>query len=203
MRLDALAVGPDAAARLVVTVVNNAEDEAKDVVVRALEDGGSGEALGEAYVTAPAMGRAEVSLLLRRMPSSGALRVALTPDALPWDNNAYLVTEQPGVRRVLLVCGGDPATDPAARFVRLALDPAGTHEFFQVDVVAADDPSLDAPLARGSSSWCWMWDASPTPHWSRSDASAARAAAFWSSSAIGSIRARTTRRSSRSSPRSS
>jgi hypothetical protein len=146
VRLDALAVGPDAAARLVVTIVNDAEDEAKDVVVRALEDGESGEALGEAYVTAPAMGRAEVSLMLRRLPASGSLRVALTPDALPWDNNAYLVTEQPGVRRVLLVCGGDPATDPAARFVRLALDPSGTHEFFQVDVVAPDDPSLTRPL---------------------------------------------------------
>ena len=94
----------------------------------------------------PASGRAEVSLLLRRMPAGGALRVALTPDALPWDNSAYLVTEQPGVRRVLLVCGGDPASDPATRFVKLALDPAGTHEFFQVDAVNGDDPSLTRPL---------------------------------------------------------
>jgi hypothetical protein len=146
VRLDALAVGPDAAARLVVTVVNNGEDEAKDIVIRAVEEGGNGDALGEAYVTAPPMGRAEASLLLRRMPAGGALRVAITPDALPWDNNAYLVTEQPGVRRVLLVCGGDPASDAATRFVKLALDPSGTHEYFQVDAVNADDPVLTRPL---------------------------------------------------------
>lgn len=148
VRLEALGAGAEASARLVVSVANFAPTEARDAVLRAVADGGSGgggggEALGEGYVTVPAMGRADATVLLRRLPTSGAVRVVLTPDALPLDNTAYLVTEQPGVRRVLIVSGsGEPESDRAVRHLQLALDPEGTREFFEVRVARADDPSL-------------------------------------------------------------
>ncbi len=143
VRLDPLGAGAAGGARMIVTVANHSEDQARDVVLRALEQGQDGATLGEAFVSAPPLGRTDVTLLLRRMPASGALEVSLSPDPLPWDNRAYLVTEQPGVRRVLVIAGGTGAdTDPAVRYLELALDPTGSHEFFRVDVAAADDPAL-------------------------------------------------------------
>jgi hypothetical protein len=145
LRLDSVGAGAEAGARLIVTVANQSETEVKDLVLRVRAEGSESETLGEAYLTVPSMGRADANVLLRRLPASGALRVSLTPDPLPWDNNSYLVTEQPGVRRILLVSGAsDPSSDAAARFVRLALDPAENHEFFQVETVSAEDPRLGA-----------------------------------------------------------
>lgn len=148
VRLDPIGAGEEAGARLVVSVANYSNDEARDVIVRALEEGTGGdpvraEALGEAYVTVPAQGHGETTVLMSRMPSSGALRVTLAPDPLPSDNAAYLVSEQPGVRRVLIISGAsDPAQDPATRYLRLALDPTGTKEFFDVEVARSEDPAL-------------------------------------------------------------
>jgi len=148
VRLDALGAGSDAGARLIVTIANYSNNEARNVVIRALEEGTGttavgAEALGEAYANVPAQGRGDATVLLRQMPASGALRVTFAPDALPMDNAAYFVAEQPGVRRVLIVSGAsDPATDPATRYFRLALDPAGTKEFFDVQVARAEDPAL-------------------------------------------------------------
>lgn len=147
LRLDPLGAGPEGGARLIVTVSNESEKEARDVVLRALSDGENPEALGEAYVTVPPMGRTETSVLLRRLPSTGGLRVALAPDPLPADNQAFLVTEQPGVRTVLVVSGApNPEEDPAARYVSLALDPSGTHEFFSVEAISADASGLAAAI---------------------------------------------------------
>lgn len=147
LRIDPVGAGGDAGARLVVTVANNSEQEAKETVLRALAEGGDSETLGEAYLTVPPFGRGEATVLLRRLPTSGALKVSLTPDPLPWDNQAYLVTEQPGVRRILLISGNsDPSADPAATYVRLALDPAGTHEFFDVETLSAEDPRLSSEI---------------------------------------------------------
>ncbi|MBD3162032.1 MAG: hypothetical protein GF346_07030 [Candidatus Eisenbacteria bacterium] len=143
VRLDLAASEAETGARLFATVANHSEQEAREVVVRALPEGETGDALGEAYVTVPPGGRADATLLLRRLPESGRLSVRLTPDPLSWDNVGYLVTEQPGLRRILVVSGAsDPATDPGVRFVRLALDPSGTQEFFQIETVSADDPGL-------------------------------------------------------------
>ncbi|MDM7915766.1 MAG: hypothetical protein QUU85_10970, partial [Candidatus Eisenbacteria bacterium] len=151
-RLESAGTGAEAGARLTVTVVNPGSEPLTDRVVRATAAGGAGEevesdALGEAFVSAPPGGRGESSLLLRRLPASGAVRVSLAPDALPWDNQAYLVTEQPGIRRVLIVSGGEtPASDPAARYLALALDPTGGHEFFQPEILGPDDRALTVPI---------------------------------------------------------
>ena len=149
VRLDAVGAGADAPARLVVTVQNFGDHEAGDVVLRAVsaDPGAGGEALGEAYATVPPMGQADATVLLRRMPSGGALRLAMTPDPLTLDNTAYLVTEQPGIRRILLISGSaDPSSDPGVRYLKLALDPVGNREFFDVAAVSASDPNLASAL---------------------------------------------------------
>jgi hypothetical protein len=147
LRIDAVGAGGDAGARLVVTVVNNSDEEAQEMVLRALAEGNEPEALGEAYLTVPPFGRGEATVLLRHLPASGAIRATLTPDPLPWDNQSYLVTEQPGVRRILLISGNsDPSADPAAAYVRLALDPAGNHEFFDVETLSAEDARLGSGI---------------------------------------------------------
>ncbi len=143
VRLETLGAGDEGSARIVVSVANFSRTEMRDAVLRAVGEGAGGETLGEGYVSVPAMGRADATVLLRRLPSSGAVRVALTPDALPLDNTAYLVTEQPGVRRVLIVSGSaEPESDAGVRYLRLAIDPDGTREFFDVRVTRTDDPSL-------------------------------------------------------------
>lgn len=147
VRLDHVGAGAESGARLIVSLVNQSDDEARDVVVRALAGGETGDALGEVFATVPPRGRSEATLLLRRLPVSGDLKVTLAPDPLKWDNSGYLVTEQPGVRRVLVVAGGaSDAEDDAVRYVRLALDPAGTQEFFEVSVTHPDDPALSSDL---------------------------------------------------------
>ena len=147
VRLDVLGAGAEEGARLIVSVVNHASAEARDVVIRALGEGESGNALGEAFVTVPPAGRSEATLLLRRLPTGGGLRVSLAPDPLNWDNTGYLVTEQPGVRRILIITSNpDAESSSAVRHARLALDPRDTQEFFQVDVVATDDPALSSSL---------------------------------------------------------
>ena len=147
LRLDPVGAGGDAGARLIVSVANYSDQEARDLVLRALSDGPDAESLGEAYLTVPPLGHGETTILLRRLPTSGALKVSLTPDPLPLDNQSYLVTEQPGVRRILLISGSpDPATDPAAAYVRLALDPSGNHEFFEVETVSAEDAKLGSGI---------------------------------------------------------
>ena len=147
VRLDLLGAGAERGARLIVSVINHSDEEARDVVVRALGEGEGGEALGEAFVTIPPAGRSEATLLLRRLPTEGNLRVSLAPDPLNWDNSGYLVTEQPGVRRILIISSNsDAASEPAVRHAKLALDPKDTQEFFKVDVVGADDPALASNL---------------------------------------------------------
>jgi len=143
VRLDQLGADSGGGGRLYVKVANYSEEEAHDVVVRALPEGEAGEALGEAFLTVPPMGRTESMLLLRRLPMNGSLRISLAPDPLNWDNDGYLVTEQPGVRNVLVLSGHpEPLADPAARYLRLALDPSGNQEFFRLEVQPATDPSL-------------------------------------------------------------
>lgn len=148
VRLDPLGAGSAGGGRVVVSVANHADREARDVVLRAIEDGESGETLGEAFLTVPARGEAEGMLLIRRMPATGGLRIVVNPDGLPADNQGYLVTDQPGTRSVLIVTGADdPATDPGVRYLSTALDPSGTREFFQVTARSASDPILAQPGA--------------------------------------------------------
>ena len=143
VRMDLSGTSAEAGARLFATVANHSDREARDVVVRALPEGEEGEALGEAYVTVPPGGRTDATLLLRRLPGSGQLSVRLAPDPLSLDNVGYLVTEQPGLRRILIVSGAaEPESEAAVRYARLALDPTGSQEFFQVETASADDPGL-------------------------------------------------------------
>jgi hypothetical protein len=143
VRLDPLGAGTDGGARIVATVANHSDHEARDAVLRAVEDGASEETLGESFVTVPAHGESEALLLIRRMPGTGGLRIVLSPDGLQRDNQGFLVTDQPGTRSILILSGADdPASDAGVHYLTTALDPAGTREFFRIETKSASDPGL-------------------------------------------------------------
>jgi hypothetical protein len=139
--------------QLAVTVLNHGEDPVTDRPVRVTAGGPQGDVLADAVLDLPPGGRGDVTADLSGLPADGALAVRLGSDALELDNTGYLVTGDPGVRKVLLVTGGAaPATGavPAGsadvdegRFLRTALDPDGTGEFFSVRETTPD--GLAAP----------------------------------------------------------
>ncbi len=184
--------------RVTATVVNQGDDPVTDRVIR-LTAASGGPSLADALVSIPPHGSEEVRMdLPAAPPEGGGLCVRLGSDPLEWDNEAWLVTGEPGVRKVLVVSGPEtPATPsesriaeaeqpagsgsgpaggsagttaggtagaeaaasgaaaatdrtPGARFIRLALDPGGNAEFYQVreaDPGALNDPSaLDADV---------------------------------------------------------
>jgi hypothetical protein len=168
MRYDP-AAGLGGKGQLVTTVVNHGEDPVTDRPVRVTAGGPSGDVLADAVFDLPPGGRGDARADLSGLPSDGALAVRLGSDALELDNTGYLVTGDPGVRKVLLVIGGSasaaagesgavavggttppgdavPAGNSRAdegRFLRTALDPDGTSEFFSVR--ETDPDGLAAP----------------------------------------------------------
>jgi hypothetical protein len=166
MRYDP-AAGVSGKGQLAVTVVNHGEDPVTDRPVRVTAGGPQGDVLADAVFDLPPGGRGDVTADLSGLPSDGALAVRLGSDALELDNTGYLVTGDPGVRKVLLVTGGTGAAHPGStmggdgnaapggtpggggvardegRFLRTALDPDGTSEFFSVR--EANPEELAAP----------------------------------------------------------
>jgi len=137
------ATDPTAAAgRLKVTVIHHGSESVRERVARASAALGNREILGDAVFDLPARGRGEASVGLASAPPEGAVEVRIGSDALEWDNTGWFVTEDPGARRVLVVTGGDPAE---GRFLRTALDPEGTGEFFVVRETSADALALEEP----------------------------------------------------------
>ena len=129
MRYDA-AAGLGGRGQLAVTVVNHGEDPVTARPVRVTAGGPLGDVLADAVLDLPPGGQGDVTADLSGVPADGALAVRLGSDALELDNTGYLVTGEPGVRKVLLVTGG--TTSDEGRFLRTALDPDGTSEFFSV-----------------------------------------------------------------------
>ncbi len=153
LRYDA-AAGLGGRGQLAVTVVNHGEDPLTARPVRVTAGGSLGEVLADAVLDLPPGGRGDVTADLSGLPADGTLAVRLGSDALELDNTGYLVAGDPGVRKVLLVTGGAASamgTSPPGgaagdegRFLRTALDPDGTSEFFSVretnpDGLAAPD----------------------------------------------------------------
>jgi hypothetical protein len=140
VRLDASA--PEGkAGRIVVTILNQGDDGITDRIVRALDAGGSRQPLADALFSLPAHGRTEVNLDLAALPPDGAVEIQLGTDPLEWDNHAYLVTHDPGVRKVLLITG----SPDEGHYLQTALDPTGNGEFFRVrraDPDGLGDPSV-------------------------------------------------------------
>jgi len=133
--------GPAGGGRLTITALNHGEEAVADRLVRAAEASNPGAALGDAYLDIAPRSRGEVSIDLPRAPADGGVMVRLGSDALEWDNRAYLMAGKPGVPKVLVA-----SSDPTG-FVRQALDPDGTGEFYDVRVAV--------PEALGEASW---WD---------------------------------------------
>jgi hypothetical protein len=137
------------AGRLTVTVINHGGDPVTERVVRAASAVGTHDILGDALLDLPPRGEGEAAVDLSAPPSEGAVEVRIGSDALEWDNTGYLITGDPGVRRVLLVTGGAP---DESRFLRTALDPEGTGEFFAVreatpeELAQAQDWSADVVI---------------------------------------------------------
>lgn len=129
LRYDASA-GLGGRGQLAVTVVNHGEDPVTGRPVRVTAGGSMGDVLADAVLDLPPGGRGDVTADLSDLPADGALAVRLGSDALELDNTGYLVAGDPGVRKVLLVTGG--AAGDEGRFLRTALDPDGTSEFFSV-----------------------------------------------------------------------
>lgn len=139
--------------QLAVTVLNHGEGPVTDRPVRVTAGGPLGDVLADAVLDLPPGGRGDVTADLSSLPADGALAVRLGSDALELDNTGYLVTGDPGVRKVLLVTGGTASTGGAVpvggapvdegRFLRTALDPDGTGEFFSVRETTPD--GLAAP----------------------------------------------------------
>jgi hypothetical protein len=139
--------------QLAVTVLNHGEGPVTDRPVRVTAGGPLGDVLADAVFSLPPGGRGDVTADLSSLPADGALAVRLGSDALELDNTGYLVTGDPGVRKVLLVTGGTASTGGAVpvggaavdegRFLRTALDPDGTGEFFSVRETTPD--GLAAP----------------------------------------------------------
>jgi hypothetical protein len=156
--------------QLAVTVLNHGEGPVSDRPARVTAGGPLGDVLADAVLDLPPGGRGDVTADLSGLPADGALAVRLGSDALELDNTGYLVTGDPGVRKVLLVTGGHgaaaaadvPGTVPTGgttltggtvptggaaadegRFLRTALDPDGTGEFFSVRETTPD--GLAAP----------------------------------------------------------
>ena len=115
--------------RLVVTLANHADSPVRERVLRASSALGDRMILGDAVYDLPAGGRDDVAIPLSALPGDGAIEVKSGADALEWDNTGWFVAGDPGARRVLLVTGGSPEE---GRFLRTALDPEGTGEFYQV-----------------------------------------------------------------------
>jgi hypothetical protein len=145
MRYDA-AAGLGGKGQLVVTVLNHGESPIAARPIRVTADGSGGDVLADAVFDLAPGGRGDVTADLSGLPADGALSVRIGSDALELDNTGYLVTGDPGVRKVLLVTGGrgeaNAATDEG-RFLRTALDPDGTSEFFSVHEI--DPEGLAAP----------------------------------------------------------
>lgn len=153
--------------RVLATVKNHGTENVTDRIARLYagggnDDGGSRTLLADATFGVPALGEIDVELAMAELPEQGSVEVVLGADPLEWDNHAYLVTSDPGVRRVLLVSGdgNSPAaqeTDPAtglvrdpSRYLAHALDPLGKGRFFQFTLVGpdalADASRLDTDL---------------------------------------------------------
>lgn len=160
--------GAGGTGKVTATVRNHGLSPVSDRLARVFEAGagaGSGgvDAVADASFSVPALGETEVEIELPRLPESGAVEVVLGADPLEWDNHAFLVTADPGVRSVLLVSGsGGATTGPEVivvetglakddtRYLARALDPAGNGRFFEVSITGPDaisDPSrLDVDL---------------------------------------------------------
>lgn len=107
--------GKSGAGRVNATIVNYGGEPVEDRVIRVSSavgggTGSEGSIVADAFFNLPAQGRGDVTLDLGALPRDGALVVQLGADPLEWDNRGYLVTGDPGARKVLLVTGaGDPA----------------------------------------------------------------------------------------------
>jgi hypothetical protein len=143
--------GTGGAGRVVASVVNHGDDPINDRMIRASAVGSEQAILSDVLFSLPPHGRADVALNLSALPRDGAVVVQLGSDALEWDNRGYLVTGEPGARKVLLVTGSVEGAGVSGengdegRFLRAALDPNNDAEFFrvkQVDAAALADPSV-------------------------------------------------------------
>jgi len=126
---------PGGGGRLLVTLVNHGGEPVRERVLRAAAAEGDRSILGDAFFDLAAGGTDEIAVPLSTMPRDGAVEVRAGADALEWDNTGWFVSGEPGARRVLLVSGGEP---DEARFLRTALDPEGTGEFFAVREAAPE-----------------------------------------------------------------
>lgn len=153
--------GATGTGQVVATVVNHGDDSITDRVIRVTPADRPGEILADGLMTIPPHAETDVELDLPQVPQGGALTVGLGADLLDWDNHAYLVTADPGVRKVLLIggesdLGGGPAGTTASGageatpdplglglvndvfYIRKALDPGGDGKFHQVTVSNVD-----------------------------------------------------------------
>ncbi len=128
--------GIGAAGRVIATVVNQGDDPVADRVARVTAASG-GSSLADALFSLPPHGQDDVTMDLSQLPPDGALQVTLGSDPMEWDNTAWLVTGQPGVHRVLLVCG--PEGSASAELKR-----AGTN-LAAAGAATGDLASLDPP----------------------------------------------------------
>ena len=141
--------GVSGAGRVVAKVINHSDDPVEDRVIRVLDASNPGTVVTDELFSVAPRGEADVELDLPSLPSGGKLDVRLGSDPLEWDNLAHLVTSDSGVRRVLVIGGGDM---PGGRtgggadagpaevalvddrlYIQRALDPKGEAEFYRVD----------------------------------------------------------------------
>jgi hypothetical protein len=87
---------------------------------------GSGQVLGESYVSVEPGAAAQSAIAVTSVPADGRLIVRSAPDVLERDDERYLVTGASSRFRIRVVIGGaldDPMVRDEVRFAILALDP--------------------------------------------------------------------------------
>ncbi|MFN8549060.1 MAG: BatA domain-containing protein [Candidatus Eisenbacteria bacterium] len=136
--------GSSGAGTVVATVVNHGEDPVADRLLRALavDAADANRELGDASVSVPPLGQAEVTINLSHLPADGAIELRLGSDLLEYDNHAYLVAGQSGSKKVLLISGASGAAGGLVAdedlFLKAALDPTGKGDLFSVRVAGPE-----------------------------------------------------------------
>ena len=115
-----------AGGRVTVRLRDAGEEPFAETSVQALTGDGSGQVLGESYVSVEPGASAQTAITLTSVPPDGRLIVRSAPDLLERDDERYVVTGATSRFRVRVVTGGgmdDPQVRDEVRFAILALDP--------------------------------------------------------------------------------
>jgi len=152
IRLDSSG-GAAGAGRVITTIRNHGNDPVPDRLARLMTADDAETPLADVRFAVPALGEAEIEMDLPGPLESGVLKVELGADMLERDNQAYLVTSDPGTRQVLLIRGSQTGRTVAARiggseatglvqddglYIQRALDPAGDGRFHKVVVMGPE-----------------------------------------------------------------